>query len=257
MVVVSADEAARRGLVAHPLSRDFGPDEDGTKLVDDLLAEAKRQGATAVSDISVSLASRAAEGPVACRTEILPETVAETRTIPGGSQLVSVQRPVQRMVTESEYRCHTTSHPGDARSTTEYHQSCHTVSRPVSRTRTTYSYQYDSFTHSSRSVPHTQSYTEYQSHQECRSEPQLKTRTESVSRNECRMEPVTHMVTRYEFQLESRYVPPRLETFTRFRLHETEPQCALVAPAAAPPAGAADTPPLPANHIDAVLYFAP
>jgi hypothetical protein len=43
VAVVSAEEAARRGLVAHPLSHDFGLDEDGTKLVDDLLAEAKRQ----------------------------------------------------------------------------------------------------------------------------------------------------------------------------------------------------------------------
>jgi hypothetical protein len=252
--VVAAEDATRRGLVGRPQSREFGEGQDGTTLVSDLLTEAQRQGAVAVSDIGVTLISQGPEGPLGCRTSILPETVAESRTIPAGTTMVPVQKPVSRLVTESEYRCHMVSHP-ETRSVTESHQSCQSVSHPVTRTRTTYSYQYDSFTHSSRSVPRTESYTTYESRYECRSEPRSVTRTEYVSRNECHMEPVTHTVTRYEFQYETRYVPPRLETITHHRLHESEPACeALVPPAGAPGAPA---PPLPSNRIEATFYFRP
>src|SRR6185295_6333458 len=77
--VVSAEAAGRRGLVGKPIAREFGADQDGTKLVQDLLAEARHQDADAVSDIAVTLFSRRDEGAVACRTAILPEAVQETR----------------------------------------------------------------------------------------------------------------------------------------------------------------------------------
>ena len=89
------------------------------------------------------------------------------------------------------------------------------VTRPVTRTRTTYSYQYDYSSKRSRSVPRTERYTAYESRNECRSEPVRRTRTEYVSKNECGFEPVTHLVTRYEFQLRSEYIPPRLESAAR------------------------------------------
>jgi hypothetical protein len=62
-----------------------------------------------------------------------------------------------------------------------------------------------------------------------------------VSKTECSYQPVTRTVTRYEFQLESRYVPPRMETVTRQRLRELDPVCyqleaAADDPALAPPA---------------------
>jgi len=53
--VVSAEAARRRGLRRKPMAREFGADQDGTKLVQDLLAEARRQEAEAVSDIAVTL----------------------------------------------------------------------------------------------------------------------------------------------------------------------------------------------------------
>jgi hypothetical protein len=254
--VVAAADATTAGWVARPVSHTFGAGRDGTELVSSLISEAERQGALAISDIAITLGAPAENGPTECRTSILPETISETHYTAPTHRMVPVQKPVSRMVTESQYRCHMESHP-ETRSVTEYTQRCQSVSRPVTRTRTTYSYQYDSFTHSSRSVPRTESYTSYESHQECHSEPQHRTRTENVMKNVCRSEPVSHMVTRYEFQYETQYVPPRLETLTHHRLREATPVCyALEAPA-----GAAEGEPAPAvaekpaNRIEAVFYF--
>src|SRR5262245_21277508 len=266
--VIAAAEAASSNLVGRPLSLTFGGGRDGTELVEQVFAEGERRGAVAVGSISVTLAADRDGRPIACRTAILPETVSESRWTPPSHRLVSVSKPVSRMVTERQYRCHLVSHP-ETRHVMEYQQRCRTVSRPVTRTRTTYSYQYSS--RGSRSVPRTESYTSYESHQDCHSEPVSRTRTEYVSKNECRYESQTHFVTRYEHQLETQYVPPRLETFQRHRLRETEPVCYEVddrptasagegpedgpdgpAEPDAPPTSAAQTVP---NRIDATLYF--
>lgn len=245
--VISAQAAAARGLEGRPISRDFGAGQDGTKLVAELLSDAEKQGAQAVGQIGITLIASHADGPMACRTDILPETISETRSIPASRRLVPVQRPVSRLVTEQQYRCHMVSEP-HTRSVTESRQECHMVSHPVTRTRTTYSYQYDSFTHSSRSVPRTETYTAYESRNECRSVPHYTTRTENVMRSECRMEPMTHTVTRYEFQYETQYVPPRLETIAHHRLRESEPTCLALDPTGDRPATAT-------NRIEATFYF--
>ena len=261
--VIAAAEAAESKLAARPFALRFGGDRDGTELVELVLAEAERTGATAVGDISITLGTVREGRPIECRTAILPETVTESVWRPASHHLVPVSRPVSRMVTEQQYRCHTVSRP-ETRSVTEYQQRCRTVSRPVTRTRTTYSYQYSRT--GSRSVPRTETYTTYESHQDCRSEPVHRTRTDYVSNRECRYEPHTQMVTRYEHQMETRYVPPRLETFQRHRLRETDPVCYEIDGAAPPPVAtehldaaapsAAPPAPPPANRIEAVLYFA-
>jgi hypothetical protein len=243
--VIPAAEAASSGLVGRPFVLPFGADRDGTELVGLVLAEAERQGAAALGDINVSLAAVREGRPIECRSAILPETVQESRWIPSSHRMVSVTKPVSRLVTEQQYRCQPVSRL-ESRQVMEYEQRCHSVSRPVTRNRTTYSYQYGRG--GSRSVPRTETYTTYESRQECRSEPVSRTRTEYVSKNECRYEPRSHTVTRYEHQLESRYVPPRLETFDRHRLRETEPVCYEID--AAPP-----TPPETGNRIEATLYF--
>jgi hypothetical protein len=264
--VIAPAEASASGFAGRPFVLPFGGDRDGTELVGLVLAEAERQGAVALGDISVTLAAAQDGRPIACRTAILPETVQETRWVPPSTRMVPVSKPVSRLVTENHYRCRPVSQ-SQTRYVTEYRQDCRTVSRPVTRTRTTHSYQYSPT--GSRSVPRTETYTSYESRQECRSEPVHRTKTEYVTKNECRYETQSHTVTRYEHQLESRYVPPRLETFEKHRLREAEPVCysregAVTPPppphdGGAPPAAAtAPTgPPAPAasNRIEATFYF--
>jgi hypothetical protein len=76
---------------------------------------------------------------------------------------------------------------------------------------------------------------------------------ETVTKNVCRYEPVSQVATRYEYQMESQYVPPRLETLTQHRLRETEATC-YAPEAAQPPEPPAPAPP-PANRIEAVFYY--
>jgi len=222
--VVSAEDAARAGLRSQPLVVPFRGDADGTHLVEDFLGRADAAGAKMVSALAIYLHSDADGRALECRTEIVPETVTRSEWTSARYDTVPVQRPVTRTVTEYEHRCHTVMR---SRMTyrTEYQQRCHMVSHPVTHTRTTYSTQYDSYSHSSRSVPHTESYTTYEYRNECHSEPVSRMVNESVPEQDCHSEPVTRTVTRYEFQLESRYVPPRLETITRQRLRELEPVC--------------------------------
>lgn len=270
--VVSHAEAAHSGLTSQRVLLGFGSGADGSQLIERVLDQAKARNARLVSDISINLVSTGEGGTTECRTAVVPESVTETRQIPGRFRTVPVQQPVTRTVTEQQYRCHTTSRL-ETRMVTEHQQRCHQVSHPVTRTRTTYSTQYDSFSKSSRSVPHTQSYTETEYRQECRSEPVQRMRTQSVPHNDCHFEPVTHTVTRYEFQLASQYVPPRTEVYQRHRLRELEPVCiALDAPSPAPTSPAdpdaaagpetatalpeADAP-APKSRIEALFYFEP
>jgi hypothetical protein len=93
---------------------------------------------------------------------------------------------------------------------THYEQRCHMVSKPHMRTETTYTSQYDAFSHSTRSVPQTRMVTDYQ------------------MENECRSEPVTQMETHWEFAQEWHYTAPHTEFLTQKRLKETEPVCEVV-----------------------------
>jgi len=265
--VVSHAEAARSGYKSRAVSLAFGSGADGSQLIERLLKEADAADAALVSDISINLVASGEQGPTECRTAVVPESVTETREIPARYQLVSVQKPVTREVTENEYRCHMTSHL-EQRTATDYQQRCSQVSRPVQRSRTSYSSQYDSFTKSSRSVPHTEYYSENESHTECRMEPVQRQKTESVPRNECRYEPVTHLATRYEWQLDNQYTPPQVEVYRRHRLRELEPNCFALEPATATPsvnatadggtpASPSELPaaPAPSSRIEALFYF--
>ena len=237
--IVAVDEAEKSGLVEVTLRTPFEGDANGTQLVEEFLARADRERVELLTDVAIYFPARdPRDGRVVeCRSSIVPERVTETRTIPARYESVSINKPVTRMVTESEYRCKMVT-KYENKTYTEYQQKCGSVMRPVTRTRTAYRSQYDSFSKSYRSVPYTETYTAYESHYECKSEPVTKTKMEPVMRNECSSEMVTKSVTRYEFQLENRYVPPQLEVIQRQRLRELDPQCYAVPVADGPPGSA-------------------
>ncbi|HVK78340.1 MAG TPA: hypothetical protein VM734_33775 [Kofleriaceae bacterium] len=234
--VVTADRAARAGLPGELRSFGFGDGADGTQLVADFLARADAEEAVMVSELAIYLRSVHDGQAVECRTEIVPETVTTSHWRPSRTETVSVMRPVTRTVTDYEQACSTTTR-SESRMVTEYQQRCRMVSKPVTRTRTTYSSSYDYSSRSYRSMPRTETYTAYESQQECRSEPVTRYRTEQVPHRECHQRPVTRTVTRYEFQLESRFVPARVETLRRQRLRELEPVCYAAEGTAAPGGG--------------------
>jgi hypothetical protein len=245
-VVVSHAEAAPYGQ-AVPLAIPFATGRDGTQLVTEFLAQADARRAHHIADLAVFIQTRHDEQLVECRSDVVPESVTVSAWTPPTSRLVPMTHPVTQLTTEWVYQCRpvTTS---QLRSHTETEQQCSTVSRPVQRSRTTYSTSYNSLTHSTTSVPHTEYYTEYQSSYECRSVPVTRMRNEMVTENKCGSEPQTRMVTRHEFQLEHQYVPGHFETFTRQRLHELEPVCYTI-----DPTGPGAT---PQNRIEGSLYVA-
>ncbi len=221
--VVAISEAMASGLASQPLQITFDG-RDGTELVIELLKQADAANAAYVADLAVYVETTQDGKPVECRSEIVPETVTESTFRPAENRSVSVSRPVTRMVTEYEYRCHPVT-ATELRSVTEYEQQCATTSVPVQKSRTVYTSQYDSTTHMSRSEPRTEYYTDYESRYECKQVPVSKQRSETVTKQQCGAESVTHSVTRYEFQLESHFVPAHYELVTRQRLHELDPAC--------------------------------
>jgi hypothetical protein len=193
--IIEARQARERGLTGRPFELPFGDNQDGTKLVLDFLEEARRAGATHVSDIRIVLVTRGAQAR-RCSTRLLPFAKRHDYKVPHVIPARTEQRSVLRPVTQT---------------VTEYQQQCQMVSHPVSRMETSYQYQYDYASHSSRSVPVTRMVTSYE------------------YRNECRSVPVTRTVTRYEHQLETRYIPAQLTYiaahFTDFDLIESRPEC--------------------------------
>ena len=248
--VVARAEADRSGLHALSMSIPFGGDGDGTKLVMAYLERADRAGAHLVTDLAIYLQTHRGGHAVECRSEIVPEIVHELREHPAHYEQVAVQKPVTRTVTEYEYRCKPVSKM-EMKVGTEHEQQCRTESHPVSRTRTVYRSEYDAYSQSYRQVPQTEHYTEYESRYECTSVPVSKSRMETVMTTECNSEPVTHTVTRYEFQYESRFVPARMEAITRQRLRELDPVCYTLPTAKASPALT------PTNRIEGRLFTTP
>lgn len=232
--VVALADAERSGLVEATLRTPFEGGADGTRLVEDFLARADGARVELLAEVAIYIQTRDPRDgqPLECRSSIVPETITETRTVPAHTERVQVSRPVTRTVTEHEQRCKPVT-KYENRSHTTYEQKCGTVSRPVTRTRTAYRSQYDSYSKSYRQVPYTETYTAYESRYECKSEPVTRTKMEAVTRTECKSELVTKTVTRYEFQFESRFVPARLESITRQRLRELDPECYAV-PSATP-----------------------
>jgi len=227
--VVGAEDAERSGLAELTLRTPFETGVDGTQLVEEFLARADRERVELIADLAIYLQTRDPRDgrAVECRSSIVPETVTIGREIPAHYERVSVSRPVTRTVTENEQRCAPVTKQ-ENRSYTSYEQKCGSVTRPVTRTRTAYRSQYDSYSKSYRQVPYTETYTAYESRYECKSEPVARSRLESVTRTECTPHMVTKSVTRYEFQLESRFVPTHLEKITRQRLRELDPECYAV-----------------------------
>lgn len=194
MRVITAAQAEGSNLTPVDLTVPFPDAADGTRMLEDWVAAARARGANRVGEISLYVVKPKGDDVIECRTVLYPEHTVEPTLVGGGQRLVPVTRPVLRSVTRYEYRCHM-------------------VSKPVSHMETTYSTQYDSFAKTTRSVP--------QSHMVTRYEMQ----------NDCRSEPVTSMETHWEYTLESRYEPPRVEYLAKMRLKETEPAC-YVAPSA-------------------------
>jgi hypothetical protein len=197
--IIRPDQAGQIGVAGRPYELRFGEDQDGTKLVLDFLDEAKRAGATFVSDIRIELLTTRGGEHVRCETRLLPYTKKEKYVVeqhnPGRIETRSVPKMVTQTVTEQSYQCRM-------------------VSQPVTRMETSYQVQYDYTSKSSRSVPVTRMVTTYQ------------------SRNECTYVPVTRTVTRYEHQVETRFIPPSVTYlqahFTDFDLVESVPRCSPV-----------------------------
>ncbi len=229
--VVSAERARATSTPGQLRAIGIRPGSDSATVVAEFLRQADEAEAEMVSDLAIYL--HTAQG-LECRTAIVPETVTRSEWHPPHEVQVTVPQPVRRMETTYERRCHTTTRL-ETKHVTEYQRRCHTTTRPVTRTRTTYS------GYGSNRSPRTETYTDYERHEECRNEPTMRTKTEYVPHEECKTEPVTSWVTRYEFQRETRFVPGRLETIRRQRLRELEPVCyPLDATAAAPGANAGD-----------------
>ena len=153
MRVITADKAAEDGLTSVDLELPFPDATDGTRMLEDWIAAARRRGATRIGDLTLYVVKPRDADTVECRSAFYPEETVEPRWVHGTYQSVPVSRPVTRWVTHYEYRCHM-------------------VSKPVQHMETTYTQQYNSFTKSYSSVPQTRSVTRY----EMRNEPFLRER---------------------------------------------------------------------------------
>lgn len=222
--VVPAPQAEASGLPGDILAVPFEGPADGTQLVADYLARADAARVRYIADLAIYLQTTKDGVAIECRADIVPELYTESVHRPARYELVSEMKPVQRTVTEYEYRCQSVTRY-ESKLVTEYQQKCGSTTRPVQRSRTVYRSEYNYATKSTRSVPHTEYYTDYQHHYECKQEPVTRYKSEPVTKQDCKSEPVTRTVTRYEHQLENRYVPARLDLLTRQRLRELEPSC--------------------------------
>jgi hypothetical protein len=188
VVVITPSEASDHELRPMPLVVPFAEGEDGTRLLVAYLDEARRRGASYVSDVAFFIVNESEGAPIECRTGVYPEEERVPHTVSGNFRQVPVNKPVWRFVTEYEYRCHM-------------------ILKPVSRMETTYRTRYDSISRSMLSVPETYFVTKHE------------------MQSDCRREPVGRWVTRYEFELESQFVPPHLEYVSTQRLKQSDPTC--------------------------------
>jgi hypothetical protein len=180
-----------------------------------------------VSDVNVYFTSSQEGKPTECRVAFHPEDAVVAVQVPAGVQPAPVMTPVTRTVSEMEYRC--TSHLTPVtRTVSEYQNHCQMVSKPVMRMETTYTSQYDFFSKSTRMVPQTHSVMHTEMVNECRMVPVSRTVTDMQNKQECRMEPVTRTVTRFEFQFQSRFIPPRVDYLQTKKLKESAPVCYAV-----------------------------
>ena len=166
------------------------------------LEEARKLGATAVAELEIEVAATLEGRPVRCKTLVGPEEEVEQRARvvhqPGRYDRRQVLKPVSRYVTEQQYRCRP-------------------VQKSVTRYETTYEQSYDFLSKRYRSTPRSRPVTRWE------------------TQNECKFESVHRHVTRYEYEWESRWVPPEWqvisEHYSHWTLVESEPVCADAADA--------------------------
>ncbi len=222
--VVSAEDAAARGLEGQLAVTPFGAGEDGEKVLHDFFAAAQRRGAGYVSDVNLVFASAPEGPPTECKVAVHPVDAVVPVQVPAGMTQVPVTTPVTRTVTDQEYRCTLRAVP-QTRTVTRQEQHCQLVAKPVVRMETIYSSQYDPFSKSMHTAPQTHSVTSSEMVNDCRMVPVTSTVTEVQNKQECAMVPVTHTVTRYEFHLQSSFVPARVEYLQKHRVEESAPVC--------------------------------
>jgi hypothetical protein len=102
-LVVSAEEAAQRGVPSERLVIPFGPGVDGTQLLADFLEGARLRKAAAVDVHLVFVAGNGVE----CRVGVQPDGVDDPIAVPAGAKLVKAPAPQTLNVTEYERRCGT------------------------------------------------------------------------------------------------------------------------------------------------------
>jgi hypothetical protein len=217
ITVITTEQAQAGGLQGRPFEMPFADGQNGTELMVRFLREARAAGGSYLADVEIHLVAKKDEAWQDCVTRVGPVDHGHQQVVSkmdyGHYETQSVMRPVTRWVTEYEYRCHM-------------------VSRPHMVTSTHYESSYGSHGYSSHPV--TQTHTEYR------------------MENECRSEPVSRMVTRYEYQLEQKFVPPEWHTELRWMsdwdLDESPPECGPIEAAAVDAGGP--------NFVHATLYEA-
>jgi len=218
VAIVGAQNPLARGLPDQEMIVQFGPDQDGTQLLVDFLADARARGAVSASDVNLVFVKAQGGKPVECRFGIQPEGDYARIPLPAGATLVPLGAPVTQEVTENERRCDAMTLPSQNMGvTSEYKCSYAAVQGPFQR-----------------------SYV-------CRVVPVTRLSADKNVRTHCRTEPVTRTVTRYDFEFAARFVPPQLEQVQGKKLVETQPVC--YAPPATP-----NAPPL-GNRLEAKIHF--
>lgn len=200
--IISREEADATHLTTEPFEhRGSASDQDGTQLLVTFLEAARARGAIAVSELEVLIGTRLEGKPAICATLVGPEEEVRQRTrlvsTPGRYDRNMVLKPVQRHVTEYEYRCKP-------------------VQEFVTRYETQYESSYDYTTKRTQTRPVTRPVSRYE------------------TKTKCGSEPVSRYVTRYEYQWESRWIPPKSEMLTEqyseWKISESEPECAPARP---------------------------
>jgi hypothetical protein len=216
--IVGAQNPLARGLPDQEMIVQFGPDQDGTQLLVDFLADARARGAVSASDVNLVFVKAQGGKSVECRLGIQPEGDYARIPLPAGATLVPVGAPVTQEVTENERRCDAMTLPSQNMGVTSEYKCSYAAVQGA-----------------------------FQRNYVCRVVPVTRLSNDKNVRTHCRTEPVTRTVTRYDFEFSARFVPPQLEQVQDKKLVETQPVCY------APPA----TPNAPAlgNRLEAKLHF--
>jgi hypothetical protein len=181
-----------KGYKKKKLSMPIKKGTDGTANIINFLKQVKKKGADYVSSFEITFYS----DHKSCTTFFLPESELKSKTQmvtkSGKYESKYVYKPVQKYITEQQYKCESKS-------------------VPVQRQETYYEQRYDYSSKRTVSSPRTRYVTKYE------------------YKNECKYVSVSRYVTRYEYQLENQYIPPRTEYitkhYTKWKMVETKPFC--------------------------------